>query len=160
MKAPVALAALLVFSACQSEAPQLTDSDRAEIEIQIRAVADQWLAELEAGNAQGTADLLDPARGDFIDGDAYYADPAEYLANARALFSDWESREGDWTRTRVDVLAPDAGVFVGDRAALVQRTDGSQWDVRTLFTFVMTSDTTGWKVLHGHVSGSWTPHRP
>lgn len=154
------LAILLLFSGCQGSAPQqISDADRAQVETGVRAAADQWIGAWEAGDAEGTADLLVPSIGDFMYGESYWVDPEQYVAGARGLYADWESMEGDWTRTRLDVLAPNAGVFVGDRSSLAHRSDGSEWDVRSLVTFVMTRDETGWKILHGHVSSSWTPHR-
>ncbi len=165
MRRIVSLAALAVpifFLGCQGgeNAPQaLTDADRSQVEAGVLATADQWIGAWEAGDAEATGELLVPSSGDFIYGEAYWVGPEQYLAGAGGLFADWDSMEGDWTRTRVDVLAADAGVFVGDRSSLAQRTDGSQWDVRSLVTFVVTRGESGWKILHGHVSSSWTPHR-
>ena len=148
------------FTACTGQpAPpsEMTDQARGQIQAEVLEWSDQWLAQVTSLDPQGAAGLFDQADAHFMNGASYQGNWQQFLDETRSLYEGWEVWDGSWVTRRVDVLAPDAALLVGEVAGLQQWTDGSEYDFNTYFSFVLRKKGEAWTGLFGHVTGSRTP---
>jgi uncharacterized protein (TIGR02246 family) len=140
-------------------APELTSADRSGIQAEVLDWSDQWLENGTNLDAQGVALLFDEADGHFVDGGRYQATWQEFLTHSQELYGGWESWEGQWGSRRIDVLADDAALFVGQMESVITDDEGVESDVQTTFSFVLRKKEGVWKALFGQVGGVWTPRQ-
>lgn len=149
---------LLVACAGEPEPPpEMTNAERGQIQAEVLAWSDQFLEAVANLDAQGVVLLFDEADGHFVDGSAYFSGSAPLLAHFKELYGGWESWEGEWATRRIDVLSPEAALFVGEATGKLKPRDGGELAHRTYFSFVLRKKDGVWAGLFGHVSGSWTP---
>ena len=145
MKVLAAFAFLLFVAACQTAPPEMTEAEIAEIEADVRAVADDWrmgfLAERDVEEYVNT-------ESDWADG-AWSADRSKDAARAKYR-ERWPTRDTelvDQLDTEVGVLAPNVATvrqtyrFVRtDTVGVVLVIDVEEYHVWVL-------EDAGWKVL-------------
>ena len=151
---------LLLLGACAGEPappPEMTNAERGQIQAEVLAWADQFLDAATNLDAQGVAALFDQADGHFMDGGTYRSNWQDFLTGTQELYGTWESWEGAWDTRRVDVLAPDVALLVGETSGVLQYPDGGEFDFRTYFSFVLRKKDGVWLGLFGQVMGSRTP---
>jgi uncharacterized protein (TIGR02246 family) len=134
----------------------MTNAERGQIQAEVLAWSDQFLAAVNNRDAQGVALLFDQADGHFIDVGSYLPNWSAFLTSTQELYAGWESWNGAWETRRIDVLAPDAALFVGEAVGMLKPREGGELDHRTDFSFVVRKKDGVWTGLFGHVSGSWT----
>ena len=160
MKAISAACLLLVLGACAGEPappPEMTNAERGQIQAEVLAWADQWLEAATNLDAQEAAAFFDQADGHFLRGASYEATWQEFLDGSQELYDSWDAWEGQWDTRRIDVLAPDAALFVGEAVGLLWYPDGREFDHRAVFSFVVRKKDGVWTGLFGHASASSTP---
>jgi hypothetical protein len=154
----VLVAALL--SACtggEAPAPEMTNEERGQIQAEVLGWSDQFLSNVNNVDAQGVADLFDSSDAHFIEGATYHPSWQAFLTGTRELYSGWEGWQGEWVTRRVDVLDFDAALLVGEVTSVLTLQDGTEYDNRALFSFVVRRGEDGaWSGLFGHVSGART----
>ncbi len=151
---------LLLLTACAGEAappPEMTNAERGQIQVEILAWADQWLDAATSLDAQRATALFDQADGHFMDGTSYLATWDQFLTGTQERYGGWESWEAEWGTRRIDVLAPDIALFVGEASGLLRLRDGGEFDFLTNFSFVLRKKDGVWTGLFGQVAGSRTP---
>jgi hypothetical protein len=94
-----------------------------------------------------------------VDGGQYQPNWQAFLTHSQELYGSWESWEGQWGSRRIDVLASDAALFVGQMASVIKDDEGVESDVQTTFSFVLRKKEGVWKALFGQVGGVWTPRQ-
>ena len=101
--------------------------------------------------------LFDQADGHFMDGSSYLATWDQFLTGTQERYGGWESWDAEWGTRRIDVLAPDIALFVGEASGLLRLRDGGEFDFLTNFSFVLRKKDGVWTGLFGQVAGSRTP---
>ena len=155
--AAVACALVVACGGGTEAAPELTNADRSQIQAEVLDWSDQWLENGTNLDAQGVALLFDEADGHFVNGGRYQATWQEFLTESQELYGGWESWEGQWGPRRIDVLADDAALFVGQMQSVIVDKEGVESDVQVTFSFVLRKRDGAWKGLFGHVGAVWTP---
>jgi len=151
---------LLLLSACAGEpAPpaEMTSAERGQIQAEVLDWSDQWLAAASSLDAQGAAAMFDQSEAHFTDGAVYEPTWQAMLDHSQELYGSWDEWQGEWGMRRVDVLAPDLALFVGEASSMIRRADGGEFDVQTTFSFLLRKQDGVWKGLYGQVGGTWTP---
>jgi ketosteroid isomerase-like protein len=100
---------------------------------------------------------MDPTSMDGHDGAAYFANYDEWVAHSEDLLGRFEEFESEWTSKRVDVLAPDVALFVGENSADVTQTTGARTNIHGYITLVFRNNEGTWKIIHQASVGRWTP---
>ncbi|MGD8360982.1 MAG: nuclear transport factor 2 family protein [Gemmatimonadota bacterium] len=136
--------------------PEMTEAEIAQVEADAATVGDQWLAAVNGINADAFLDLFDSANTYAVDG-AYYATYDEWVGRIQRLFSTWENVDWAWGETRVDVIAPDAAMFVGQTEGTRTRTDGQTSNARVGVTLLVRKIGGVWKIVYQGSAGRWTP---
>jgi hypothetical protein len=135
----------------------MSNEERGQIQAEVLSWSDVFLRNLNDVDAQGVAGLFDSSDAHFIDGAAYLPSWQAFLTQTQELYGGWEAWEGEWVTRRVDVLDFDAALLVGEAASVVTLQDGTEYDNRALFSFVVRRGESGaWSGLFGHVSGART----
>jgi ketosteroid isomerase-like protein len=155
----VACSLLAACTGGTEAAPEMTSADRSQIQAEVLDWSDQWLESGTNLEAQGVAHLFDEADGHFVDGGQYLATWQAYLTHSQELYRSWESWEGQWGSRRIDVLADDAALFVGQVESVITTDEGVEADVQSTFSFVLRKKEGVWKGLFGQVGGVWTPRQ-
>jgi len=135
----------------------MTSTERGQIQAEVLEWSDQWLDALSNLDAQGVGALFDQADGHFLNGVAYRATWQDFLTSSQELYGSWDTWEGRWGTRRIDVLAPDAALFVGEATGMVRYADGREFDNKVAFSFVLRKSEDVWTGLFGHVTGALTP---
>lgn len=138
-----------------SAPPETTEAEIAQIQSEVGAVGDQWMAAVNGIDVGAAGDLFDPADTHCVDG-GYYANYDEWQDHLEALFSTWEDMNLAWTSTRVDVFAPDAAVFVGEGEGVATRTNGV-FNLRAGVTLLLKKTQGIWRITFQGSAGRWTP---
>jgi hypothetical protein len=68
MRALAALAVLVLVAGCQTAPQEMTEAEVAQIQTEVAAVGDQWLAAANGVNTEVFLDLFDPAGTHATDG--------------------------------------------------------------------------------------------
>ena len=160
MRAIPGICLLLVLAACAGEPappPEMTNAERGQIQAEILTWTDQWLDAAVNLDAHGLAALFDQADGHFMRGASYEPTWQAFFTGSQDLYSSWDAWDGQWGTRRIDVLAPDAALFVGETVGLVRYSDGREFDNRAGFSIVVRKREGAWTGLFGHVTGSLTP---
>lgn len=143
---------LLGLAACGGEtAPQqgMTSADRGQIQAEVLDWSDQWLAAATGLDAQGVSGLMDPADAHFLMGGAYQATWQDILSFSQSHFLTLAEWQGEWGMRRIDVLAPDAALFVGETVGNIRLSDGTEAENRSVFSFVVRKKDGLWTGLYG-----------
>ena len=157
MRAIAGVFLLFALTSCAGEPappPEMTNAERGQIQAEVQAWADHWLEAATNLDANGAAALFDQADGHFMDGTSYRPTWQIFLTETQNLYSGWESWESQWDTRRIDVLAYDAALFVGEASGLLRYPDGREFDFGTHFSFVLRKKDGIWKGLFGQVAGS------
>lgn len=152
-----ALALLFLVAACQSPPPEMTDAEMAQIEAEVVGVAEQFMTGLNNLDPGVAAALYDHSSMHGNDGAAYFATYDEWVAHNEEFFARFEDLNGGWTDTRVDVLAPDVALVVGQNEMAVTQVTGARTNIHGYITLVMRKTDGAWKVIHQASTGRWTP---
>lgn len=150
---------LLLAGCAGDSAPsqEMTNAERGQIQAEVLNWSDQWLAAGTSLDAQGVAALFDEADGHFTEGGVYQPNWQAMLEHSQELYGSWEEWQAEWGSRRVDVLAPDLALLVGETVGTIRRGEGGLFDVRATFSFVVRKKDGVWKGLYGQVGGIWTP---
>jgi ketosteroid isomerase-like protein len=100
--------------------------------------------------------LYDPSSMHGNDGSVYYPTYDEWVAHIELLFGSFEGLSIEWKNRRVDVLAPDAALFVGQSAAWLRRTEQGE-SREGHVTLVLRRIDGAWKIIHQASVGRWAP---
>ena len=136
--------------------PEMTEAEVAQIEAEVAVVGDQLMTAMNNLDVEALSALYDPSSMHGNDGSVYYASYDEWVAHLEQLFGSFEEMSSEWTNTRVDVLAADAALFVGQSDATLKRTE--QGESRKGYVTLVFRNTDGvWKIIHQASVGRWTP---
>jgi len=151
----------LFLTGCAGEPPpppEMTNQERGEIQAQVLEWSDRFLEHLNYLDAAGVAGLFDRDEAHFGNGAEYQSTWQALSDGTQALYRDWESWTGEWESRRVDVLAPDAALVVGQAAGVLTLPDGSEYEARPLLSFVLKKGEDGsWVGLYGQVASERQP---
>jgi len=160
MKSYAGMFLVLLLAACNPQpAPpsEMTSAERGQIQAEVLDWSDQWLAAGTRLDAQGVTDLFDQADAHFMNGGDYQANWQTMLDRATELYGGWQVWEASWSSRRVDVLASDAALIVGQAPGMIRDADGREFDVQAEASFVVRKKDGAWKGLYGQITGVWTP---
>ena len=143
-------------SAEDMQSAEMTDVEFAEIEVAVKAVGDQLMTALNDLDIGASVALYDPSTMHGNDGTVYYATHREWVIHLDELYASLEEVNVEWTNTRVDVLAPDAAVFVGQNDGTVKRASGAVSRMQGFFTLILRNIDGVWKIRHQASVGRWT----
>lgn len=147
------LVLLLAFIACQPPSSELTETEEAAIRADVLDWSEAWLEGVNGRDPEGMAALFDSVAAHMTDGRSYYPTWDEMLAANRRHFSTWPKREMEWTNRRIDVLAPDIVLLVGQYEGRELWESGAEYGL-TAFISVVLRDIDGeWKGIHAQLSG-------
>jgi ketosteroid isomerase-like protein len=136
--------------------PEMTGAEIAQIQTEVEAMADQMMTAFNNLDTEAATALFDPSSMDGNDGSSYYANYDEWVAHVQDLFGRFQELSSEWTSRRVDVLAPDVALFVGQNEARVTQTDGSEYTIHGYMTDVVRKIDGAWKIIHQASVGRWT----
>jgi ketosteroid isomerase-like protein len=153
----VGVLALLFIATEQTAPPEMTEAERAQIESEVAAVADQLMTALSNLDTSVSEALYDPATMHGNDGTAYFATYDEWVAHNEDLFGRFEELDAGWTNTRVDVLAPDVALFVGQNSVDATQVSGARTNIQGYITLVLKKTEGDWRIIHQASVGRWTP---
>lgn len=124
MKHLAVLAVMTLFAGCQAPPPpEMTDAERAQIVAEIMEFSQLWMDVWEENNCEAAASFLHPTDLSFLwQGEALNrSDWLDVCAPVVALRESWV---GSWAGRKVQVLTPDAAIFVGTFADTIRFTSG------------------------------------
>ena len=156
MKVLAAVYLILPLVACQASPPEMTHAKRAQIEAEVAAVGEQLMEAMDNLDVQALSALYDPSSMHGNDGLVYYPTYDEWVAHVELLLGSFQELSSEWTSARVDVLAPDAALFVGQSEARLESTE--QGESREGYvTLVLRNIDGAWKIIHQASVGRWAP---
>jgi ketosteroid isomerase-like protein len=135
----------------------MTNAERGQIQAEVMAWADQFLEAATNLDAAGVAALFDQDDGHFMAGTTYRPNSQAHFDGTQELYAGWDAWEAVWGTKRIDVLSPEAALFVGETSGTLMLRDGSEFDRRTAMTFVLRKKDGVWRGLYGHAAGASTP---
>lgn len=143
---------LLVATACQPAATELTEEQRAAIADTVRQLADTFFEDFRALDFDRA---MAPYGSELV-----WAENGVLAANRDSLDTAWrglfastqEVTSGDWGEVHVKVLGPDAAVFTATFDWAGVDTSGAQIGNPGVWTTVWLRTDEGWKIVHGHES--------
>jgi uncharacterized protein (TIGR02246 family) len=158
MRVIAAFTVFLLIAACKTTPPpEMTEAEAAQIEAEVTEVGEQLMAGLRNLDTEATAAIYDPASMHGNDGANYYADYDEWVAHNEDLFGRFEELNAEWKNVRIDVLAPDVALLVGQNEVTATQTTGDQTNIQGYITLVLRKIDGGWKIIHQASVGRWTP---
>jgi len=143
----------IIVSACQTQCPPLTDSQKADIEKQIREVVDKIIT---------TAENLDVAGySAFINSDEFIAtinkgyafqSKKEWIDSVGVWWSGRKSQDLDQVKVKIAVLSADYAL--ADRVSVWQITNKNDfiWSFNQACSYIFKKEASGWKFIHYHES--------
>ena len=144
------------FRTSPSAWPEMTEAEKARIEAEVAVVGDQLMTAMNNLDVEALSALYDPSSMHGNDGSVYYTSYDEWVAHLEQMLGSFEGMSSEWTNTRVDVLAADAALFVGQSNATLTRTE--QGESREGYVTLVVRNTGGvWKIIHQAAVGRWTP---
>jgi hypothetical protein len=156
MKALAAVSLLLPFAACQVSPPAMSHAERARIEAEVAAAGEQLMTAMDNLDVEALSAMYDPSSMHGNDGSVYYPTYDEWVAHVDLLLGSFEELSSEWTSTRVDVLAPDAALFVGQSEARLSSTEPGE-SREGYVTLVLRNIDGAWKIIHQASVGRWAP---
>jgi ketosteroid isomerase-like protein len=144
-------------AACQAPPAEMTEAEIAQIQAEVAAIGDQMMTALSNLDMSVSVALYDPATMHGNDGTTYYATYDEWVVHNEELFARFEELDADWTNTRVDVLAPDVALFVGQNSVDATQVSGARTNIRGYITLVLKKIEGDWRIVHQASVGRWTP---
>lgn len=157
LAAVVVLGLAFFLYSSPSAPPEMTDTEMAQIEVEVAAVADQLMTALNNLDPEVAAAIYDRSSMHGNDGTAYYADYEEWVAHNEELMGRFEELNAEWKNTRVDVLAPDVALFVGQNEVIAKQVSGAETNIQGYITLVLRRIDGEWKIIHQASVGRWTP---
>jgi len=136
--------------------PEMTEAEIAQIEAEVAAVADQLMTAMNNLDTEVAAAYYDPSSMHGNDGATYYATYDEWVAHNEELFGRFEELNAEWRNTRVDVLAPDVALFVGQNEVIAKQVTGAETNIQGYITLVLRRIDGAWKIIHQASVGRWT----
>jgi len=134
----------------------MSEAQIARVEGEVAAVGDQFMTAMNNLDVEALSALYDSSSMHGNDGSVYYATYDDWVAYLQRLLGSFEELSIEWTKTRVDVLAPDVALFVGQSEATLERTEPGEF--RKGYTSLVLRNTNGaWKIIHQASVGRWTP---
>ena len=156
MRTLAAVAVFMLLSSCQASPAQMSEAQIAQVEGEVAAVGDQLMTAMNNLDVVALSALYDPSSMQGNDGSFYYATYDEWVVHVQQMFGSFEELRMEWTNTRVDVLAPDVALFVGQSDATLERTEQSE--AHEGYTSLVLRNIDGaWKIIHQASVGRWTP---
>ncbi len=156
MKALGAVAVLVLASSCQASPDQMSGAQIAQIEGEVSAVGDQFMAAMNNLDVEALSALYDPSSMHGNDGTVYFATYDDWMAYIQQLFDSFQELSIEWTNTRVDVLAPNVALFVGQSGATLKRIEPGE-SREGYISLVLRKTDGAWKIMHQASVGRWTP---
>ena len=149
------LSALVLLAACQTVPPEMTDTERSEIEA---AVTEALQTFIEGGNALDAtlATSMYDTEANFVDFGTHYQGQAASRESLERLFSQFQTWEAAWDKLDVEVVRPDLALFFGQFTMSRRYVDGrlQETDPFILATGRFELTEAGWKLTHSHLSGA------
>jgi len=146
-----------LYSSPTAPPAEMTEAEIAQIEAEVSAIADQMMTALSNLDMSFSEAHYDPATMHGNDGTAYFATYEEWVAHNEELVGRFEELDADWTNTRVDVLAPDVALFVGQNSVDATQVSGARTNIQGYITLVLKKSEGDWKIVHQASVGRWTP---
>jgi hypothetical protein len=136
---------------------EMTEAEIAQIEADVMAVAAEMKTASDNLDTDAVVASYDPSAMHGTDGTTYYPTYEDWAAHLRDLGGRFQERTSEWRNTRVDVLARDAAVFVGQYEVTGTQVSGDMTRVQVYMTLVMRNIEGVWKVVHQASTGRWIP---
>ena len=156
MKRLITVAGLVLLVGCQAPPVEMTEAEIAQIEAEVTAVAHQLMEGFKNLDLEEAAAVYDPSSMHGNDGATYYATYDEWVVHLEEMVARFDEMDGEWMNTRVDVIGPDAAVFVGQYDWTVTAVSGTRSRVEAFITQVMRAIGGEWKITHQASMGRWT----
>ena len=133
----------------------MTDAERAEIESAVTEALQTWAAGGSALDPVQTLSIMDP-QVNFVDFYNVYQGHAELLEWTTSLFSNYQEWEGALDEATIQVISPDVALVFA-QFTVTRRNNAGRLQATNPFIFMtgrfdLRED--GWKMTHGHLSGS------
>jgi hypothetical protein len=141
----------LVLAGCQST---MDETARSRVEEEVLDWTDEWLATLEALDVEANLALHRQEDFTWTTGGVFYDSWDVYEQWVTGVYEKWQGWDGVWKAREVSVMNPDAAVVRGLSNDMVTLADGRRVETRNTWTFYLVRTGEGWKVAHGHSSGS------
>ena len=143
----------IIVSACQTQCPPLTDSQKADIEKQIRDLVDKIVVTAENLDIAGYPAFLssDAFIASFLEGSAFQS-KTEWVDSVGFWWSQRKSIDLDQIKIKVNVLSAD--YVVADRVCVWTTTFKDDRIRRTndAISYIFKKEATGWKIIYIHES--------
>ena len=157
MRKQLLLFALLLsifFSACKTQCPPLTDSQKADIEKQIRELWDKLTIPILNADADGYAPFIssDEFIADYEGGTLALRSKTELIDTLRNWFSNRKSNEFQQKTVKITVLSDN--LVAVDQLCILQINfkDDTRMRLNDAISFIFKKETSGWKIIHVHES--------
>ena len=132
---------------------QVSDEQRAAIEVTIRVLTDELVAASEQVDVDRVfAKCSDAHDAGFIDNGVFYPSLDSLLAAFRTGFSRLRRQEIEVSETRVSVLAPNVAVLTAHGYGTATQTDDQTFESPFAWTFVFVKEGDNWRIVHSHQS--------
>jgi hypothetical protein len=144
----------IIFSACKTQNPPLTDAQKAEIEKQILELSNTIANTAEKLDINGYSAFLssDEFIASYLGGSAFQS-KAEWVDSVGVWWSKRKSQEIGQRKFKVTVLSEDLVLL--DRVSIWQiylKDDRIRRNIDAL-SVIFKKEATGWKIIHIHESG-------
>ncbi len=143
---------LLVAAPFQATAQEMTDAERAQIEVEVTDWMDDFLATSKTLDPVQHMALYDQANGSFASGAASGDSPEEYAEFFQQLFAQWASYEGEWLQSRIEVITQDAAAFQGTARLVTTDHEAVQSERDVHFSGFLVKMAGEWKARFFHAS--------
>ena len=144
----------IFYSACKTQCPPLTDSQKADIEKQIQELWDKLTIPILKADADGYAPFVssDEFIASYEGGTLALRSKTELIDTLRAWFSNRKSNEFQQKTVKITVLAENLVVL--DQLCILQINfkDDTMMRLNDAISFIFKKETSGWKVIHAHES--------
>jgi ketosteroid isomerase-like protein len=143
----------IIVTACKTQCPPLTDSQKADIEKQILGLWDKITIPIEKVDIDGYSAFIssDEFLGMYSGGSIFHS-KAELIDSMRIWFSDRKSNELQKKSVKVTVLTEN--LVLVDQLCILQITFKDDRIIRLnhAISFLLKKEAAGWKIIHGHES--------
>ena len=143
----------IIATACKPQCPPLTEMQKADIEMQVRAVVDSMIICQEKLDVAGLSNFIssDEFLVSFGLGLPTYSKEG-FIDSVRVHWSPRESHKFDQVKVKVTVLSAD--FVLADRSGVNTTTykDGRIRRTNSAVSYVFKKEGAGWKFIHYHES--------